>query len=44
LLQICKWLNEKRETEISSRLIPLIDELTNVLLEAGKNNCTEMMH
>ncbi len=22
LLQLCKWLNEKRDTEISSRLIP----------------------
>ena len=37
LLQICKWLNEKRDTEISSRLIPLADDLTDILIEAGKN-------
>ena len=37
LFQVCKWLNERRETEISSRLIPPVDELTHVLLEAGKN-------
>ena len=37
LFQVCRWLNEKRDTEVSSRLIPLVDELTHVLLEAGKN-------
>jgi hypothetical protein len=37
LFQVCKWLNEKRETDISSRLIPLVDELTRILLEEGKN-------
>lgn len=37
LFQVCKWLNEQRETAISSRLISLIDELIHVLLEAGKN-------
>ena len=37
LLQLCKWLNEKRDTEISSRLIPLVDDLTHILIEAGKN-------
>jgi len=36
LFQLCKLLNEKRETEISSRLIPLVDQLTHVLIEAGK--------
>jgi hypothetical protein len=24
LLQLCKWLNEKRDMETSSRLIPLV--------------------
>ena len=36
-LQLCKWLNEKRDMETSSRLIPLVDDLTHVLIEAGKN-------
>jgi hypothetical protein len=37
LFQLCKWLNEKRDTEISSRLIPLVDDLTHILIEAAKN-------
>jgi len=37
LLQFCRWLNERRDTAISSRLIPLMDDLTHILLEAGKN-------
>jgi hypothetical protein len=37
LLQLCKWLNEKRDTARSSRLSPLVDELTRILIEAGKN-------
>jgi hypothetical protein len=36
LLQLCKFLNEKRDMETSSRLIPLVDDLTHILLEAGK--------
>jgi hypothetical protein len=38
LLQLCKFLNEKRDMQTSSRLIPLVDELTHILIEAGKNN------
>jgi hypothetical protein len=37
LLQLCTWLNEKRDMETSSPLIPLVDDLTNILVEAGKN-------
>ena len=37
LYQLCKLLNEKHDTEISSRLIPLVDQLTHILIEAGKN-------
>jgi hypothetical protein len=37
LLQLCKFLNEKRDMETSSRLIPLVDDLTHILLEAGRN-------
>jgi hypothetical protein len=37
LMQLCKWLNEKRDTATSSRLIPLVDDLTHILIEAGKN-------
>jgi hypothetical protein len=31
------FCNEKRDMETSSRLIPLVDDLTHVLIEAGKN-------
>jgi hypothetical protein len=37
LLELCKWLNEKRDMATSSRLIPLVDNLTHILIEAGKN-------
>jgi hypothetical protein len=37
LLDLCKWLNETRDMETSSRLIPLVDDLTHILIEAGKN-------
>jgi hypothetical protein len=37
LIELCKWLNEKRDLEISSRLIPLVDELTHILIETGEN-------
>jgi hypothetical protein len=37
LLQLCKFLNKKGDMETSSRLIPLVDDLTHVLIEAGKN-------
>jgi hypothetical protein len=37
LLQLCKWLNESETQKISSRLIPLVDELTHILIEASKN-------
>jgi hypothetical protein len=34
---VCEWLNEKRDIETSSRLIPFVDDLTHILIEAGKN-------
>jgi hypothetical protein len=37
LMQLCKWLNEKRGMETLSRLIPVVDDLTHILIEAGKN-------
>jgi hypothetical protein len=37
LMQLCKWLNEKRGIEVSSGLIPLANDLTHILREAGKN-------
>ena len=37
LMQLCEWLNETRDTETSSRLIPLVDDLTHILIKAGKN-------
>ena len=37
LLQLCKFLNEKRDMETSSRLIPVMNDLTHILIEARKN-------
>lgn len=37
LMQLCKWLDEQHATTVSSRLIPLIDDLTHILIEAGKS-------
>jgi hypothetical protein len=37
LFQLCKSLTEKRDIEASSRLLPLVDDLTHILIEAGKN-------
>jgi len=36
LFQLCKSLNDKRDIETSSRLIPLVDDLSRILIEAGK--------
>src|SRR5262249_48441173 len=44
LLQLCKWLNEKRDMETSSRLIPLVDQLTHILIEAGQEQIAVMQH
>ena len=35
--RLCKSLTDKCDIEISSRLIPLVDDLTHILIEAGKN-------
>jgi len=37
LFQLCKSLTEKRDMETSSRLMPFVDDLTHILIEAGKN-------
>ena len=37
LMQLCEWLNQTRDTETSSRLKPLVDDLTHILIKAGKN-------
>ena len=37
LFQLCKLVTDKRDIETSSRLKSLIDELTHILIEAGKN-------
>jgi len=37
LMQLCKWLTDNRDMATSSRLIPLVDDLTHTLIEAGKN-------
>jgi hypothetical protein len=37
LIELCKWLNENRDLEISSRLIPLVDRLTHALLETNEH-------
>ena len=37
LFQLCKWLTDKGNMDTSSRLIPLVDDLTHILIQAGKN-------
>ena len=37
-MQLCKWLNEKRDMETSSRLILLVDSLTHILIERARTN------
>ena len=37
LFQLCKGFDERREIKTSSRFIPLVDDLTHNLIEAGKN-------
>ena len=37
LFQLCKQLTDKGDIETSSRLIPLVDSLSHILIEAGKN-------
>jgi hypothetical protein len=37
LFQLCKSVTDKSDIETSSRLIPLVDDLTHILIEAGKN-------
>jgi hypothetical protein len=36
LFKLCTWLNE-HEIAAPSRLIPLVDEFTHILIEAGEN-------
>src|SRR5215510_2004119 len=42
LFQLCKQLTDKRDIETSSRLIPLVDDLTHILIDAGKEQATVM--
>jgi len=42
LMQLCKWLNEKRDMETSSRLILLVDSLTHILNRSGQEQITVM--
>ena len=37
LFQLFKSLTDKHDMDTSSRLIPLVDDLTHLLIEAGKN-------
>jgi hypothetical protein len=37
LFQLCKSLTNKRDTETSFRLIPFVDDLIHILIEAGKD-------
>jgi hypothetical protein len=33
LSEICKWLNENQHTILASRIVPIRDELTRLVLE-----------
>ena len=37
LLQLCKLLGERRDLDTASRIIPLVEDLTHVLLDVEKN-------
>ncbi len=41
LMRLCKWLNEKRETTVSSRLIPLVDASRTFCWRRVRTNCTK---
>jgi len=41
LFQLCESLTDKRDIETSARLIPLVDDLTHILIEAGKNKFSD---
>jgi len=36
LIQLCNWLNEKRDVATASRLIPIMDEVTDLVAELSK--------
>ena len=40
LFQLCKRLTEKRDIETSSRLIPLVDDLTHILIRSWQEQIT----
>ena len=42
LFQLCKRLTDKRDIETSSRLIPVVDELTHILIESGQQQIAVM--
>jgi len=33
LMQVCRWLNEKRDVATASRLMPITEELTRLVAE-----------
>jgi hypothetical protein len=37
LLQLCKWLSERHDLDSASRLIPLVEDFTHILLDADKS-------
>ena len=34
LFELCNWLNERGDLETASRLIPIVDDLTRILVKA----------
>jgi len=44
LFQLCRSVTDKRHIETSSRLIPLVDALTYILIETGKTKFTLMQY
>jgi hypothetical protein len=43
-MQVCRWLNEKRDTATASRLIPITDDLTHLVAEISvKKKLQEMI-
>ena len=38
LIEICKWLKENQDSAIESMIVPITDELTQLVLELGAND------
>jgi hypothetical protein len=43
IIRLCAWLNEKRDIETASRLLPIMDDLTHLVVKTGVNKNRQEM-